>query len=143
MAIKQKDRNRADLVKTIIKQNGGKIFTVVAKRKAPKVSYVCKDTGETLKPTEYRKLLKLDPSVVDKFIEEVDNFMTLTCRTGVKKELRGGKSTISHCDDLISVNLTNGKGYRCFSAFNVLELRASGTVISFKEVDVLNFGEEN
>ena len=137
MAITQKDKNRAELVKAIIRQNGGRIFTVVAKRKAPKVSYVSADQHQTvLKPAAYKKLSDMEKLC---FNEVVENFMTMTCRTGVKKGLSGGKSTISHCDDLVSVNLTNGKGFRCFSAFNVLELRAGGTVITFKESDVLAF----
>ena len=146
MTIKIKDANRAALVQVIIKQNGGKIFTVIAKRKAPKVSYqrlgvvqVGLDEAavvESLKPAQYNKLTELEQSLCTKVVE---NFMEMTCRTGVTKELKGGKSTIRDTPDLISVNLTNGQGYRCFSAFNVLELRASGTIINFKEADILAF----
>ncbi len=154
--IKQKDRNRAELVQALIRQNGGKIFTVVAKRKSPKSYFVI------------GKLLSSDASINsiqlvegDKFYlntnknkamleavrhaglcecsEHTEHFMEMTCRTGVKKGLKGGESTIKHCPDLISVNLTNGRGYRCFSAFNVLEIRAGGAVIKFKEEDVLAF----
>ncbi len=146
MSIKKKDLNRAELVKAIITQNGGKIFTVIAKRKAPKVSYqrvaVVQEglderaVVETLTPAQYKKLTDLEKSLCT---QTVENFMEMTCRTGVTKDLKGGKSTISGTPDLISVNLVNGKGYRCFSAFNVLELRASGTIINFKEADVLAF----
>lgn len=142
MPVKQKDRNRCELVQAIIRQNGGRIFTVVAKRKSPKVSYVHVGTGDVLKPTEYRKMLKLEGEhMKEHYVQETENFMTMTCRTGVKKDLKGGESTIKHKADLVSVNLTNGKGYRCFSAYNVLELRAGGTVIKFKEEDVLAFEE--
>lgn len=155
--IKIKDRNRAELVKTIIKQNGGKIFTVVAKRKSPKSYFVVGKFIKQFTPTSVacpivegdkvglntrrnQKLLKeLQESGACEVTVHHEHFMTMTCRTGVKKDLKGGKSTIAHDDSLISVNLTNGKGYRCFSAFNVLELRASGTVITFKEEDVLAF----
>lgn len=156
--IKIKDRNRADLVKAIIKQNGGKIFTVVAKRKTPKRyfiigkfikrDYVPKSVASLigegdkvyLNTKRNLKLLEeLRESGACEITEHNEHFMEMTCRTGVKKDLKGGKSTIAHDDSLISVNLTNGKGYRCFSAFNVLELRASGTVITFKEEDVLSF----
>lgn len=150
MSIKQCDKNRAELVKAIIRQNGGRIFTVVAKRKAPKVSYrgtqvVYEGDGvehvETvsLKPREYKRLLDEEKA---QYVEVVENFMELTCRTGVKSQLRGGASTIAHKDDLISVNLTNGKGYRCFSAFNVLSIKAMGTEIKFKEEHVLGFEGE-
>lgn len=139
MAIRQRDTNRKELVKAIIRQNGGRIFTVIAKRKEPKVSYVrISDTSEVIKASEWKKLSPDNKLTYDKVTE---NFMEMTCRTGVKKDLKGGASTIAHCDDLISVNLTNGKGYRCFSAFNVLEIRAGGTVIKFKEEDVLSFEE--
>lgn len=143
MAISQRDINRKELVKAIIRQNGGRIFTVVAKRKEPKVSYVLLDIVQGLgcleaeiKPSQFNRLSEDDKVLYTRVVE---NFMTMTCRTGVKKDLKGGASTIAHHDDLISVNLTNGKGYRCFSAFNVLELRAGGTEIKFREEDVLSF----
>lgn len=140
MSIKQKDKNRAALVKAIVEQNGGKIFTVIAKRKSPKVSYRhIVGQAPDLTSAQYRKL------VGDDFMNYeiiTENFMEMTCRTGVKKDLKGGESTIRHCTDLISVNLTNGNGYRCFSAYNVLELRAGGTTIKFKEADVIAFEGE-
>lgn len=149
MPIRQKDRNRAELVQAIIKQNGGRIFTVVAKRKAPKVSHirsvvVTEGRGieriehVSIQPVELRKLIKAGEDV-SMYSEVTENFMIMTCRTGVKSKLAGGESTIRHKLDLISIDLTNGKGYRCFSAYNVLELRAGGTVINFKEQDVLDF----
>ncbi len=140
---KQKDLNRAELVKAIIKQNGGKIFTVIAKRKSPKVSYFQEQEVEEfiyadveISKSKYNKLSEEEQSNCTILTE---TFMEMTCRTGVKKDLKGGKSTIRDKPDLISVNLTNGTGYRCFSAFNVLELPAGGTVIKFKEADVLAF----
>lgn len=146
MSIRQRDTNRKELVKAIIRQNGGRIFTVIAKRKEPKVSYVMEDKHkptniqypEVLKSADYNKLPAEDKLL---YTQVVENFMEMTCRTGVKKDLKGGASTIAHHDDLISVNLTNGKGYRCFSAYNVLEIRAGGTVIKFKEEDVLSFNQ--
>lgn len=158
MTIKVKDKNRAALVQTIIKQNGGKIFTVVAKRKSPKKYFIIGKLlgGTTAASFGGRELVEgekvyLNTKKNQKFLEAIkeveaceitehtEHFMEMTCRTGVKKDLKGGVSTIKDTPDLISVNLTNGKGYRCFSAFNVLELRASGTVIKFKEADVLAF----
>lgn len=143
MSIRQRDTNRKELVKAIIRQNGGRIFTVVARRKEPKVSYVFNIVPQlgdapTIKPSEYKRLSDEDKAM---YTEVTENFMEMTCRTGVKKDLKGGASTIAHHDDLISVNLTNGKGYRCFSAYNVLEIRAGGTVIKFKEEDVLSFNQ--
>lgn len=137
MSIRQRDTNRKELVKAIIRQNGGRIFTVIAKRKEPKVSYVNED-DVSIKPSEFKKLSEDEQQWYKPVVE---HFMEMTCRTGVKKDLKGGASTIAHHDDLISVNLTNGKGYRCFSAYNVLEIRAGGTVIKFKEEDVLSFNQ--
>ncbi|WLJ89347.1 hypothetical protein [Vibrio phage vB_ValA_R15Z] len=165
MTIRVKDKNRAELVKAIIRQNGGKIFTVIAKRKSPKKYFVIgKLLGGTTAASYTVGRSTVEISEGDKFYlntkknqqllqaikdsetceisEHTEHFMTMTCRTGVKKDLKGGQSTIAHKDDLISVNLTNGKGYRAFSAYNVLELRASGTVITFKEEDVLSFEGE-
>lgn len=158
MAIRQKDRNRAELVQAIIRQNGGRIFTVVAKRKSPKRYFVISKVyaghlpdgvksltlGEkyyldTKKNQNLLDALKANP--VCELTEHTEYFMEMTCRTGVKKDLKGGTSTIKDKPELISVNLTNGKGYRCFSAFNVLELRAGGTIMKFKEQDVLDFEE--
>ncbi|QZI86114.1 hypothetical protein PODOV006v2_p0020 [Vibrio phage 15E36.1] len=156
MTIKVKDKNRAALVQTIIKQNGGKIFTVVAKRKSPKKYFVIGkllhsassfDGVELVEGDKHYLSTKKNQRLLDaikeagvcELTEHTEHFMEMTCRTGVKKDLKGGVSTIKDTPDLISVNLTNGKGYRCFSAFNVLELRASGTVIKFKEADVLAF----
>ena len=140
MTIRTKDKNRAALVQAIVKQNGGKIFTVIAKRKSPKVSYIHYKAEEpSITSAAYKKLSDDDKRL---YSQHVNNFMIMTCRTGVTKDLKGGESTIRHCPDLISVNLTDGKGYRCFSAYNVLELRASGTVITFKEADVLAFTGE-
>lgn len=141
MSIRQRDTNRKELVKAIIRQNGGRIFTVIAKRKEPKVSYqrLSLSGHEVIISASEWKKLPEDEKAIHKQV--VEHFMEMTCRTGVKKDLKGGASTIAHHDDLISVNLTNGKGYRCFSAYNVLEIRAGGTVIKFKEEDVLSFNQ--
>lgn len=153
MTIRTKDKNRAELVKTIIKQNGGRIFTVVAKRKSPKTYFV---VGRSVRSvllsqpvsegdkfylnTKKNKLLleELKQAGSHEITETTEHFMKMTCRTGVKKELKGGNSTIKHVDSLISVNLTDGGGYRCFSAYNVLSIKAGGAEINFKEEDVLS-----
>lgn len=150
-----KDKNRAELVKAVVRQTNGRIFSVTAKRKSPKKYFVI---GKVLKP-----LLELNGTPIkegEKFYlntkknqklleglkclgacelsEHTEHFMKLTCRTGVKKDLKGGDSTIKHKEDLISVNLTDGKGYRCFSAYNVLSIKGGGAEITFKEEDVLS-----
>lgn len=200
--MKQRDKNRAELVRAIIRQNGGRIFTVIAARKTPKnyftIDYICssadvsllngKEEGDKVYLNTKKAKQLFETMKECRFCEVTEHkeyFMTMTCRTGVKNQLaskkiqgyklsdpeyanpfsplqitemeyeqltkadqwhyepvyKETKSTIAHDENLISINLTNGKGYRCFSAFNVLELRASGTVIKFKPEDVLNFEE--
>lgn len=147
----KKDENRKELVKLIIGQSNGRIFSVTAKRKAPKVSYLRtvvtqvpgerdpQECTEKLTPAEYNRLPQEERTL---YTKKVENFMELQGRTGVTKDLKGGKSTIAHKDDLVSLNLTNGKGYRCFSAYNVLKIKSGGAVIEFNEEDVLNFQGE-
>ncbi|ASP46297.1 hypothetical protein HOR87_gp19 [Marinomonas phage CB5A] len=144
--MKIKDKNRAELVKAIITQNKGRIFTVVAKRKTPKVKYFhlayFSQEREEVTKTRAKELERQGASI--EIVTE--KFMKMTCRTGVTKHLKGGESTIRHCEDLISVNVVPSQrknekdsGYRCFSAYNVLELKAGGTEIKFKEEDVLSY----
>lgn len=157
MTIRIKDKNRAALVKALVNQLNGKIFSVTAKRKSPKKYFI---VGRCVRSV----LLSQTVNEGDKFYlntkknqslleelkyagsheisEHTEHFMTMTCRTGVKKDLKGGESTIKHVDHLISVNLTNGDGYRCFSAYNVLAINGGGAEIKFKESDVLSFEGE-
>jgi len=158
-----KDKNRAELVKAVVRQTNGRIFSVTAKRKSPKKYFV---VGKILKGSDSKlgfiqvgrdgyqlsegdkiylntnknqKLLEaIKGSNFCELSEHTEHFMKLTCRTGVKKDLKGGDSTIKHKEDLISVNLTDGKGYRCFSAYNVLSIKGGGAEITFKEEDVLS-----
>lgn len=105
----ENDKKRKDKVLHLIAKNEGKIFSVLALRKKPKTL----ENGE------------------------VQNFMKMTMRTGVTKHLKGGQSTLKTSPDLISGYLLNKKGYRCFSAYNVLELRISGLIINFSIDEVL------
>jgi hypothetical protein len=56
---------------------------------------------------------------------------TMNCRTGVKKHLAGGKSTISDRKALQSVFEQKSGGYRSFNVDNVLELHISGEIYKF------------
>lgn len=144
MPATNKDLVRAELVKIMVKSTQGRIFTVQAKRKKPKVTYIPIDQigiEMPLSPTE-AKFKKMTPEQQALYRVEREEFMTLTCRTGVKKDLKGGKSTIRHDDSLISVNLTNDKGYRCFSAFHVLSLKFDGNEMKFNEAKVLAYKED-
>lgn len=151
-----KDNNRAELVKAIVAQTKGRFFSVVAKRKKPKKYFVvhkhCSElfeqSGFSLGDNIYlgtkknqRLLESLQAEMLNDVTVHTEHFMEMTCRTGVKAKLAGGESTIRHIDDLISVYVTeNGReGYRCFSAFNVLSIKAGGTSIKFKQEDVLAY----
>lgn len=153
MTLRIKDKNRASLVKAVVSQTNGRIFTVTAKRKTPKEYFVVgRCVRSVLLPvplTEGDKfylntkknkelLATIKEAGSHEITEVTEHFMTMTCRTGVKRDLKGGQSTIKDKEDLISVNLTDGKGYRCFSAYNVLEIKGGGAVIAFKEEDVLS-----
>ena len=204
MPIKQKDRNRKELVKAIVAQSKGKIFTVVAKRKTPKSYFII---GKLLQADasinsimlvegdkHYLSTKKSKQMLIDlkhaglcELSEHTEYFMEMTGRTGVKKDLKPlevigqrateackyadysdgdvligqkafeamectacktepvyeeRKSTLQGKEDLVSINLTNGKGYRSFSAYNVLQIRSGGAEIKFKEADVLAFEGE-
>lgn len=51
---------------------------------------------------------------------------TMTCRRGVRKGLKGGKSTIASHAELKSVYDMVAKGYRCFDIEQVVMIRAEG-----------------
>lgn len=62
--------------------------------------------------------------VTVEFIKKDGNKRVMNCRAGVKKHLAGGKSTIAHIPELVSV-WTN-KGYRCFNIDRLLSVKAGG-----------------
>lgn len=155
MIMSVKDNNRAELVKAIVAQTKGRFFSVVAKRKKPKKYFVvhahCSSlfdqSGFSVGDNIYldtkknqRLLESLQEEKLNDLTVHTEHFMEMTVRTGVKKHLKGGDSTIRHKEDLISVYLAD-EGYRCFSAFNVLSIKAGGTRIEFNREDVLAYEE--
>ena len=58
-------------------------------------------------------------------------------RVKVAKYLKGGRSTIKGKKDLISVCETN-KGYKCFSALKLKQVRGGGMVINFSKGRIIN-----
>lgn len=55
----------------------------------------------------------------------------MTCRTGVKKHLKGGESTIKHKDNLFGVfDMSNG-GYRCINLDTVISAKVDGVELKF------------
>lgn len=60
------------------------------------------------------------------FIKKDGTIRTMNARKGVKKHLKGGKSTISHKSNLIGCfDMQNG-GYRCINAETVISMKAAG-----------------
>jgi hypothetical protein len=57
----------------------------------------------------------------------------LNGRTGVRKHLKGGQSTISANPSLVSVYDVQAQGYRCFDADRVISLKVDGVDVSLGE----------
>ncbi len=64
------------------------------------------------------------------FIKADKTERVMNCQRGVTKHLRNGKSTIAGKEHLISVYDTKAKGYRCFNALTVTQIKAGGEVIN-------------
>ena len=54
----------------------------------------------------------------------------MNCRRGVKKYLKGGKSTIASNPDLVGVYDTQKKDYRCFDTRRTISIKSRGALIS-------------
>lgn len=64
--------------------------------------------------------------------EKKDGTMrTMNCRRGVKKHLAGGKSTIKHKPNLLSVYDMQAKGYRCINLETVVSIKTAGGLVEF------------
>lgn len=58
-----------------------------------------------------------------RFVKADGSIRVMHCRTGVKKHLKGGESTIAHKPELYSVYDMDKHGYRCFNLNKVLEVQ--------------------
>ena len=111
--ITSKDKAKLALIKKLVQDTKGQFFTVTFLRKKPK---------------------KVDGVL--------HHFATITGRTGVKKHLKGGESTIKHKDDLIGIWASDDrKDYRAFSGLLVKNITFSGNSFDFDEKRVLELGE--
>lgn len=66
------------------------------------------------------------------FETKTGKIRSMNCRTGVKRYLKGGKSTIDHVDNLLSVYDVKACGYRCISLDKMIKIRSNGNEIIFK-----------
>jgi len=55
----------------------------------------------------------------------------MNCRLGVKKHLRGGKSTTAHIPELLTVYSLDAEGYRNVRLDTVHEVRGNGKIWRF------------
>ena len=62
----------------------------------------------------------------------------MTCHNGVKKYLKGGKSTIRHKKELVSTYEMKG-GYKCFSVLRLKQVKGNGRTVSLKHGKVINY----
>ena len=61
------------------------------------------------------------------FVKKTDGEVRhMNCRMGVKKHLKGGKSTIADIPSLVSVYDLKHNGYRCFDVNRVIALNGAG-----------------
>lgn len=93
----------------------------------------------------------LNPVLVDAFLGIVGGgFFTVTflkkngetrvlrCRKGVKKHLKGGKSTIKDKENLVGVFDIGNDAYRCFDKTKVIEIKGAGVRLMTNEVEVVS-----
>lgn len=65
------------------------------------------------------------------FTKKNGDVRVMNCRKNVTKHLRGGASTTSHIDDLITVYDVKSNGYRNINATTVTEVKANGKRYQF------------
>lgn len=65
------------------------------------------------------------------FIKKDGSTRLMSCRTGVKKHLRGGVNTVSHLPEYITVFSVNDRGYRNISVPNIKQIKGCGKVFYF------------
>lgn len=64
------------------------------------------------------------------FIKKDGSERVMNCRTGVKKHLAGGKSTINHKENLVSVFDMQVQEYRCVNLDTVTDLTIDGQSVN-------------
>ena len=72
------------------------------------------------------------------FVKKDGSLREMTCRLGVKKDLRGGKSTTEHLDNLITVYDVFAKGYRNINLDTVKYFKCGGVEYNIDTLDGLS-----
>lgn len=64
------------------------------------------------------------------FVKKDGSLREMTCRLGVKKDLRGGKSTTEHLDNIVTVYDVFAKGYRNINLDTVKYFKCGSVVLN-------------
>ena len=71
------------------------------------------------------------------FVKKDGSLREMTCRLGVKKDLRGGKSTTEHLDNIVTVYDVLAKGYRNINLDTVKYFKCGGVEYNIDKLDNL------
>ena len=68
-------------------------------------------------------------------VKQNGDLRAMNCRRGVRKYLKGGKSTIAGNPNLVSVYDTLAKDYRCIDITRVLSITANGACVESRALE--------
>ena len=68
-----------------------------------------------------------------KFVKKDKTIRHMTCRIGVQKHLRGGVSTTSHKDTLMTVWCSKAKNYRVINLDTIISAKIAGVEMVFNK----------
>ena len=71
------------------------------------------------------------------FVKKDGSLREMTCRLGVKKGLRGGKSTTDHLDNIVTVYDIVAKGYRNINLDTVKYFKCGGVEYNIETLEKL------
>jgi hypothetical protein len=77
--------------------------------------------------TAAKKILSTNGKIFSvQFIKKNGEVRDMTCRLGVQKFLKGGKSTTAHIPNLINVCELTKQQYRCVNTDTLIKLKVAG-----------------
>ena len=66
-----------------------------------------------------------------KFVKKDGSLRYMTCRTGVKKHLKGGINTVKHIPKYLTVYSVQDKGYRNINLKTIKEIKGNNSIFTF------------
>lgn len=94
--------------------------------------YKTKNARKTLRKIEtIKKVSKRGKIFSVVFRKKNGDERVMSCRTGVKKHLKGGRNTVAHLKKYITVFSINDKGYRNVNLNTLHTVKGGGNVYSF------------